>query len=148
MDVFTGWYNYSIQTHSWHFMALSTNITGGPHLLAPKKTKKNCGFRRGRQAIFSMLGDVYIVLEGGPNVAAQVTRNMMGNELQEPVNIEIWRCSMIFLFLPISSSEFVWLTISAHQIIPEALIWVLPQTLKIAVPPPAFFSGVNLGLVS
>jgi hypothetical protein len=46
-------------------------------------------FEGGRQAIFSMLGDVYIVLEGGPNVAAQVTRKMMGNELQKPVNIEI-----------------------------------------------------------
>ena len=85
-----GRYNYSIQTHSWHSMALSTNITGGPHLLAPKKTqKKTVDFEGGRQAIFSMLGDVYIVLEGGPNVAAQVTRKMMGNELQKPVNIEI-----------------------------------------------------------
>jgi len=46
-------------------------------------------FEGGRQAIFSMLGDVYIVLEGSLNVAAQVTRKMMGSELQKPVNIEI-----------------------------------------------------------
>ena len=40
-------------------------------------TQKTVDFEGG-QAIFSMLGDVYIVLEGGPNVAAQVTRNMTG----------------------------------------------------------------------
>ena len=58
---------------------------------SPEKNpkKKTVDFEGGRQAIFSMLGDVYIVLEGGPNVAAQVTRKMMGNELQKPVNIEI-----------------------------------------------------------
>ena len=60
-------------------------------------------FEGGRQAIFSMLGDVYIVLEGGPNVAAQVTRIKHGKTGgSERLNVDVRRFSMILL--PIATS--------------------------------------------